>query len=261
VNESVFNGPYLSEVPMRVGRSYVFPGEPGYKPRWQATLVEYCHEPLWQVIHYATEGSLYARHDAYPYAGVAEPEIPIPGSPLVQYQPELGNRHVTIYDLELIPPQLTFSTEYDEFYTSQGLGFGIADANIGVSGEIANEPLLNFQFDAVYAEAQLSFGTETIQGTLTIEQPGSVVYLQRGWSLGVEVVIDRYLVAWEEDVENEGGYEPYGQQRLGPTYHFVGVMMESYNKGVLELNWRTTYCDSQWPSQPECRMMQLEEYP
>jgi hypothetical protein len=38
-------------------------------------------------------------------------------------------------------------------------------------------------------------------------------------------------------------------------------MMENYNKGLLKLAWNARYCDSQWPNQPECRRMWLEEYP
>jgi hypothetical protein len=176
---------------------------------------------------------------------------------------ETGYRHVTIYEPQLFPePQLQVLGEYDEMYTKHGLGLGYSDVNVGGGFEIAPEHFgLWVSPDFAYAEAEVQVGTNVILGTLCFEQPGWMVFAQSSWGVSVGTPVDRYLVAFEEDVEKAGGYEEYGEDRLGSGYEFGGVLMQAYDKWALYANWRGLHYDPHMPYDPQWLMMRLEEYP
>jgi len=235
-------------------------------PEWQTLHTEYCRIPLWQVLHYYRPEHLYIRSEFYPVP-VVEPEIPLVllGLPVpgVQYQTEEGYRHITVYEPQLYPkPQLQVVMEYDEAYTKHALGLGSSDVNVGGGFEVAPEYFgLWASGDFAYAEAELQIGTDVILGTLYFEQPGWLVFGQSGGGVNVSTPVDRYLVAFEEDVEKAGGYEKYGEDRLGSGYEFGEVLMQAYNKWILYANWSGQYRDPNIPNDPEWLMRRLEEFP
>jgi len=253
-------GPFLVDKPKRMGQSYLFPGDPFYTPSWQTLYVDYCPTPLWQVLHYYLPDHFYIRSEFCPIPTL-EPEVAF--APFLQYQNETGYRHATIYGAQLYPqPQLHVIDEYEQLYTKNGLGLGVSDVNVAGGLEIAPSYLgLWVSGDVAYAEAEAQVGPNVIQGTVYFEQPGWQVFGQTGWGVNYNTRVDRYLVAFEEDVEKEGGYGIYGKRRLGNDYEFGGVMMQAYNKGTLYANWRGLYYDPNMPNDPAWLGRRLEEIP